>query len=461
MPGKQPGPRAVAALVLLPLSSLALHLVFASGYGYFRDELYYLACADHLAWGYVDHPPVCVAALWLVRQWLGDSLWAIRMVPAVASAATVLLAGLIARDLGGGRFAQTLAMVSTLVSPELLAISSVYSMNGLDVAIWTASAWLLVRALREELAALLFLPYVAWEVGHAWPTLEFMRNATAEKMAPVSPWAFAAAQALNQHPLNLPVWLAGLAFLLWLREGRPFRPLGVLYVAVFLLLVVGGKSRSGYLAPAYPMLFAAGGAALARFFETHQWRFAPGISVVMLLIGGAITAPLAMAILPVDSYRAYAAALGRKPSTEESTEVVALPQFLADMQGWERWVDPVASAYDALPRTDQQRVGIFASNYGEAGAIDLFGAPLGLPRAISGDNNYWHGVRAGIPVRSDDHAGSRRRPAPARGGFRKRRAGGHDRVRKLHALREPPSRVLVPRARRPIGALWPGLKHYD
>ena len=512
MERRQPGPLAVAALIGLPLATLLLHLVFFRGYGYFRDELYYLACADHMAWGYVDHPPLCVALLWLVRHALGDSLFAIRLLPALAGATTVLLAGLLARRLGGSRFAQTLAMLSTLVAPELLAIGSVFSMNALDVLIWTASAYLLVRALDEErpswwlalgvvlglgllnkisvlwlgfglaaglllarrdtlrrrgpwlagtIAVVLFLPYLGWEMRLGWPTLEFMRNATSEKMAPVTPWAFALTQILNQHPLTFPVWLAGLGYFLFMRPNRAFRPLGIVYVAGFLILVVIGKSRAGYLAPAYPMLYAGGAVAIASFFEARRLRLAPSAIVALLLVGGAITAPLAMPILRVEKYLAYAGALGQKASTEEKKEVAALPQFFADMQGWERWVEGVASAYRALPLDARAKAAIFASNYGEAGAIDLLGRSLGLPRAISGHNNYWlwgpEGYSGEVMLMLV--------PAAAR----PRLEQGFESVEQVGTLEcghcmpyENHRPVFLCRGSRlPLEALWPRLKHYD
>lgn len=425
---------------MFPLAALALHLAFAEGYGWFRDELYYLACADHLAWGYVDHPPLSVALLWLVRELLGDSLQAVRLLPAIAGALTVFLGGLIARDLGGGRFAQALAMTSVLVAPVYLALSSFYSMNALDLLFWAAASWLLVRVLGDDrlptwlllgvvlglglqnkisvlwlgfglalglvlarrdvlkrpgpwlaaaLALALFAPHVVWQIAEGWPTLEFIRNATGEKMAGLSPLAFLKSQVDNQHPLTLPVWLAGLGYLLLGPGVRQQRPLGILYLAVFALLVVNEKSRAGYLAPAYTVLCGAGGVALERLWRPRRSTLLEVGVIALLLLAGAATAPLGRPILPVERYVAYMGALGLQPSTEEKKEVGALPQFYADMHGWDTLVDEVARAYEALPPADRERAAIFASNYGEAGAVDRLGREHGLPRAISGHNNYW------------------------------------------------------------------------
>jgi hypothetical protein len=503
-------PPAIAALLGLPLAKCLLHIIFAPGYGYFRDEFYYLACTDHLAWGYVDHPPLSVLLLWIVRQTLGDSLFAIRLLPAIAGALTVLLTGLIARQLGGGRFAQTLAMLCTLIAPEYLSIDSVYSMNSFNVLIWTVSAYALVRVLKDDhprwwlalgvvlglgllnkisvlwlgfglaaglvlarrellrrpgpwmaggVAALLFLPHVVWQIREGWPTIEFIRNATGEKMAAIAPMAFTVSQILNQHPLTLPVWLAGLVFLLSTRQGRPFRPLGISYVAVFLLLVVNQKSRTGYLAPAYSTLFAAGGVAVGRVIEERRWRVVPRMLLITLFLGGVLTAPLALPILPVQRYIAYAQALGESPSTEEKKEVGALPQFFADMQGWEDMVAVVASAYRSLPAEEQAKVGIFASNYGEAGAIDLLGRRYSLPSVISGHNNYWlwgpRGYSGELMIML----------TPSRTRLEER----FESVQQMgtiecgHCMPYENHRpvFLCRRARVSLPELWPRLKHYD
>ncbi len=430
-----------APLVVLPLAALLVHVAFIHGYGYFRDELYYLACTRHLAWGYVDQPPLSIWLLWLVTQTLGTSLFAIRLLPAVAAAAIVWLTGLMARTLGGDRFAQVLAMLAALVAPDYLGIASVYTMNVFDIFFWTLAAYLLIRILMADearlwpwlgfvlglgllnkisvlwlgfglacgllftrerrwlrtpgpwvaglIAAVLFLPYVLWQIPNHWATLEFIHNATTQKMAGVSPVAFVRDQVLDMHPLTAPIWMAGLAFYLFSRRARRVQALGVIYVAVLLILIVNGKSRAGYLAPAYTMLFAAGALAIERGIRRIRWEWLRPAVLAILLAGGVMTAPLAMASLPIPSYIAYAQAVGLKPSTEEKKTVGALPQFYADMQGWPAMVKAVAQVYNGLSPADRMEAAVFAGNYGEAGAIDLFGPRLGLPAAISSHNNYW------------------------------------------------------------------------
>jgi 4-amino-4-deoxy-L-arabinose transferase-like glycosyltransferase len=261
------GPRRRAAggrwlLAVLPGAKLLLHLVTIRGYGFFRDEFYYVACSERLAAGYVDHPPLSVVLLRLVRELLGDSIVALRLVPALAGAATVLLVGLLARDLGGGRFAQGLAMTSALVAPVYLSLNHFYSMNAVDLLLWATAAYLVVRLLRGGrprlwlalgvvlglglqnklsvlwlsfgllagiactsrrrdlltrwpssaalVAGVLFLPHLAWQVAHGWPTLEFIRNATQQKMATVTPVGFLISQLRMMNFVTAPVWASDL-----------------------------------------------------------------------------------------------------------------------------------------------------------------------------------------------------------------------------------------------------------
>lgn len=431
-------------LLAFPLGRLILHLFTLRGYGWFRDEFYYLTCADHLAFGYVDQPPLSILVLWLSRSVLGDSLVAVRLIPALAGAATVLLTGLIARELGGGRLAQALAMSAALVAPIYLGVQHFYSMNALDLVVWPLAAWLLLRVLREPklgrwaalglvlglglqnkisvlwlgagllvgflasrerrhlatrgpwlagvLAALIFLPYVLWQIPNDWPTLEFMANATGQKMAFKAPFDFFTEQILVMGPLSFPLWIGGLGLLLFRKGENDGRILGWTWLAVFILLAASGTSRASYLAPANTWLLAAGGVLWEGVFRRLGERagtIVGACATTLVLMAGVLLMPMAIPVLPVERYVEYAAQLGIAPSTDEKQELAKLPQFYADMHGWQSIVDRVADIVDALPVEDRRRVAIFTGNYGEAGAIDRLGRDRGLPRAISGHNNYW------------------------------------------------------------------------
>jgi 4-amino-4-deoxy-L-arabinose transferase-like glycosyltransferase len=419
-----------------------LHLVTTGWYGYFIDELYFLACSDRLDWGYVDMPPLLPAATAFSRWLLGDSLRAIRFLPAIASGLKILLTGLLACALGGGRFALALACVAVLAAPGYLAIDNYLSMNAFEPLFWMGCAcvvilifqgadrrlWLLFGALaglglenkysmfffgfalvvgllltprRAVLldrwfwlgglvALFVYLPHLVWEIRRGWPMFELLRNQkSGGKYVPVTPLSFAAVQVLFMNPVNLPLWLTGLAWLLFGRDGRRYRAIGV----AFLVLWIGFTLLEGkdyYLAPAYPMLMAAGAVALERGLARKSWgRPAGGVLVGLVVAGGIALAPLALPVLSPAGYVAYAQATGIAHASGEKRGEARLPQFLADQFGWPELTEAVAGVYQRLSPAERAQCVIFTRDYGEAGAIDFFGRRFGLPRAISGHNNYY------------------------------------------------------------------------
>jgi hypothetical protein len=430
-------------LIALAGTKFLIHFAvnITGAYGFFRDEFYYIACSDHLALGYVDHPPLSIYLLKISRMILGDSLVAIRFLPALAGALTVFLTGLIVKELGGGRFAQLFAALCVLLAPLHLGINSYFSMNSFDILLWTAAAYFIVLWINWQnpkmwiwlgvllgfglqnkisvlwlgfglavgllltknrrsfltrgpwlaagIALLMFLPYIIWQVSNDWPTLQFMAGATGSKMLEVSFLEYLGGQIMGMHPLLFPVWFAGLVWYLFVGQGKRYRVLGIMYVSVFALLVISGNARSSYLAPAYPMLFASGALVLERVSGTPLRKYARVIVVAVVLAGGIAIAPMALPVLPVEKYIDYSVALGNEPATDEKHEIGALPQFFADMHGWEEIVGTVAGVYNNVKSDDQGSWAVLAGNYGVAGAIDFLGREYNLPPAISGHNNYW------------------------------------------------------------------------
>jgi hypothetical protein len=429
-------------LLLLAIVALRLlfHFLFGARYGYFRDEFYYLACGEHLDWGYVDHPPLVALIAHSTRTVLGESLLALRLPAAVAGALTILLTGLIARELGGGRFAQGLAALSALIAPIFLALTGFFSMNGFDLFFWALAAYLVILIIKHDrpilwvpfglvaglglmnkysmgffgfglvvglvltparrylankwlwvggaLACLILLPHVLWQFQHGFPTREFIRNATEMKIAPTTPLQFLTAQGLLLHPIGLVVWLAGLGYLMATKAGAPYRVLGWIFLAV-LGFFLATRAKPYYLAPAFVPLLAAGGVALEAWLRPPKLAWMKPALVALLAGGGAVTTPFAMPVLPVEAYIRYADFFGLQPPSGERTKLGKLPQHYADMFGWEEMVATVAQVYQSLPAEERQPCAIFTGNYGEAGAIDFFGKRYGLPKAISGHNNYW------------------------------------------------------------------------
>ena len=424
---------------MLAAGAVCLHLLFAGRYGYFRDELYYAACGQHLAWGYVDHPPLAPLLVRLSRTLLGDSLYALRFLPALASAAKVLLAGWIARELGGGRFAQSFAAFCVLVAPIYLTFDSFFSMNSFEPLFWMASAavvlrilnggsprlWLLFGAiaglgilnkhsmlffgsglalgllltparrqfaqpwiwLGAAIAFVVFLPNLLWEIRNGWPILAVLHSVLGTKYSTVAPWDYVWQQTLITHPLAAPVWLAGLWFLLRDELGKKYAVLAIAYITVLVeMLALHGKIY--YLAPAYIMLLAAGAVFIEVRLLPRAGAWLRPALVVPIALGAMIAAPLAMPILPVEAAVRYCRFWDVQSIHVENVPLGDLPQLFGDMFGWQEQVASIASVYSRLSPADQQQAAILACNYGQASAVDYFGPRYGLPPAISGHNQY-------------------------------------------------------------------------
>ncbi|HUK17040.1 MAG TPA: glycosyltransferase family 39 protein [Bryobacteraceae bacterium] len=429
-----------AGLLVLSIAAakLAVHLYAGRHYGYFVDELYYLACSRHLDWGYVDQPPLIAAITWLTRVLLGDSLPAIRFFPAVAGAAKVLLTALIARELGGGRFAQALAALAVLVAPGFLAIDALLTMNAFEALLWTACAYVVVRILKTGnqrlwiwfgilagmglenkhsmlifgaaltvgllltpqrrvfrepwiwiggvLAFLIFLPNLIWNIQHHFPFLELQANIRRSgRNVDLTPLAFFGQEVLIMLPLSLPIWLAGLWFYL---RTRAFRALGWAWLITAAVIMVLNP-RVYYLWPAFPILFAAGGVAWESWLAKPRWSWVRIAWPALMVLFGVVAAPFVIPVLPAETYIRYAEALHYQQPAIETHKLGPLPQLFADQFGWEEMAATVARVYNGLPPDVRARTAIFGQNYGQAGAIDLFGPRYGLPHAISGHQNYF------------------------------------------------------------------------
>jgi hypothetical protein len=433
-----------AIVAYLAAAKLLLHLATANVYGFFIDELYFLACGQRLAWGYVDMPPLTAFQAWLTRALFGDSPWSIRLFPALAGAGLVLLTGALVRALGGGRFAQGLAALAVVVAPAYLAFDSYLSMNSIEPLLWMGCALLVIRMIRSgdtrlwlafgvlagiglenkatmlmfgfaavagllltaerrllwsrwllaggALAFLLFLPNLLWMIRHHFPMLELLANIRRDgRDVQFDPVRFLGMQALFLFPLSVPIWLLGLWRLLGSAAGRPNRALGWAYL-ICLAVLLATRGKVYYLVPAYPMLLAAGAVSLEEGLgrDVRRWgRWLKPAIAAALALGGALLAPTALPLLPPDLYGRYTEALGIAQPRIEHRATGPMPQLFADRFGWPEMVATVARVYRSLPPEERRRCAIFANDFGQGGAIDFYGPRYGLPRAIGGHVNYW------------------------------------------------------------------------
>jgi hypothetical protein len=248
---------------------------------------------------------------------------------------------------------------------------------------WYATKWPWIAA---GIAFLIFLPYIIWNATHDFAHIEFIRNATGEKYASQNALTFLSGQLLINNPVALPLWLAGLFFFFGM-EQKQFRPLGIIYVVALAILLINGHSKPEYLSSVYTMLFAGGGVMFERFAVARKWM--KPLSIGLLVISGCMLAPLTIPVLPVETYIRYADALGLKPESSEGKHMGRLPQFYADMFGWEEKAAAVARVFNTLMPEEKAKCSVFADNYGRCAAIDFFGPKYGLPKSIGNHNSYW------------------------------------------------------------------------
>jgi 4-amino-4-deoxy-L-arabinose transferase-like glycosyltransferase len=433
--------RGGALVIAIAAAKLLVYFYTGRHYGHFVDELYYLACSRHLDWGYVDQPPLIALVTWLWRSMFGQSLTAIRLLPALAGVAEVVLTALIARELGGKRFAQALAALAVLVAPGILGGDGLLTMNAFEPLFWMGCAYLLIRLIKTEneklwiwfgllagfglenkysmlifgtglvlgllltparrllwsrwlwvggaIAFLIFLPNLLWNVQHHFPFLELQANIRASgRDVPLGPVAFFVQEILLMHPLSLPIWLGGLWFYFGTQAGKPFRAIGWAWIFTA-VVIVSLSPRVYYLFPAFPVLFAAGGVLWEQLLERPRWTWLKVAYPALMLLVAAILAPLAIPVLSPETYVRYTKAIGLQQPRIETARLGPLPQIFADQFGWEEMAAAVARVYNALPPEVRARTAIYAQSYGQAGAIDLFGPKYGLPPAISGHQSYF------------------------------------------------------------------------
>lgn len=429
-------------LLLLGLA-LALAALLIGGrvepYGLFHDELYYWAGAQRLGLGYVDHPPL---APWVLRgstALFGDGRLGFGVVPALCAAGTVLLTGLMARRLGAGGWGQLLAGLCVATAPIFLVFGSFFSVNALELLLWTLACFLLLDLIRTgnerlwlgiglvaglgllnkhtfvllafglalgiaatplrsqlrsrwlwlgaAVALLVALPNLYWNWLNDWPSLAFYRSRPAVDL-PASVVQALLLQIAGMNPATVLVWGAGLLFLLSSREEPRHRALGVAFVVLLAVMLFSGLRRVDRSAGIFPIAFAAGGT----FWD--RWR-GRGRGVVRwglpaLIVGfGALLLPASLPILPPEAAARYLAPFGDVPDIETSDVGHELPLYLLGRLDWERMADDVATAWESLPAEERERAVILAPHWVFASVVEYYGRDRGLPPVVSPHNAYW------------------------------------------------------------------------
>jgi Dolichyl-phosphate-mannose-protein mannosyltransferase len=429
-----------AILFYIALSKLFLLVIWGGNYGFFRDEFYYIECSKHLAFGYVDQPPLSILLLAVSRTLFGESILAIRIFSYITGSATVFVSGLIARELNGKRFAQILTALSALFCGVMLGVSNFFSMNSLDILFSATALYLIIRLIKSNdkriwypigivfglglenklsflflgfgLAAgmlltkerkyylckelylavltafLLFLPNIIWQIANHYPTLEFMRNASAWKIVRMTPLQFFLGSLMELNPAYIVLLASAVYFLFIDRDGKKFALIGLVYIVLFTVFVIN-HGKPYYMGIIYPAVIGAGAVGAEVLIERYLNNWARSALVLYLILSYGVVLPFSVPVLPVDSFIKYSEFLGIKQENSEKSKLGLLPQYYSDRFGWEEMVESVALVYKGLSEEEKKKTVIFAQDYGQAGAIGMFGKKYGLPEVFSTHNNYW------------------------------------------------------------------------
>lgn len=403
----------------------------------FRDELYFIACGDHPAWGYVDQPPLIPLIAALLHQLFPHSLVMLRLPSALGHAATIALTAETARVLGGGRWAQALAALCVLTGIDFLGAGTLLTTDAVQSLAWLFCGYALIRIIRDQnerwwlaigavagialltkymlafwlvalgigllatparrsfarpqlylgaaLGLLIVLPNVIWQAVHGFPFLEIGRVAATGKNVALPPLVFLHKEIDALNTMTAPIWIAGLgAFALWPRFAA-YRGFALAFV-VLIAAMIALHAKPYYPMGAYPLLLAGGAVALEAWISARVVRVAlPAV----IAVWGTLGVPFVVPVLPVEQFAAYQARLGVTQDSSDRSPLGVLQQNYADMFGWPELAALVERAYRSLSPDEQARAVFLGENYGEAAAVDVLSEPRGKPPAISGHNNYY------------------------------------------------------------------------
>jgi hypothetical protein len=414
------------------------------GYGLFRDELYYITCGRHLAWGYVDLAPMAALQAHVSEALFGLKNQALfRIFSALAGSARVFITGILVWFLGGRRMAQALAMVAVMVAPVYLALDSVLAMNSFESMFWMSCLLAIIWIIRggslrrwiafgisgglgllnkPSMTFFLFgvlggllltperrllwsrwtliavalivgiaMPFMVWQANRHWPMWELLYKINHDDFnGNVGPLAFLQGQITMFNSVCIFLTLPGLIWLLAAKSARRFRWIGIMFLGM-LAVMMRAHALNYYVAPVYPILFAAGAVANQEWFSASRktaWLL-PALGSV-IAVCGAITLPLVLPVLPPYAAAHYFAKVAYLLPNSDLANESPLLQILADRLGWHHFVTDVATVYASLPPKERAQAGIYCDNYGEASAINVYGPRHGLPTAVSGHQNYFY-----------------------------------------------------------------------
>jgi hypothetical protein len=427
--------------------NLLLHFLTNTNYEVHRDGLLYIELGKHLSWGYQSVPPSIAVFANLSRLLFGDTVFGIRFFPAIIGVISLILIGIMVREMGGNKIAQFIALLAFLTSPAYLRSNTLFQPVSFDQFYWLLIAFFIFRLIDTEkpiywiwigiaaglaflnkysvvfymfaffisilltplrkwmktpypyicgvIVILIALPNLIWQYRHDWPVVTHMRELSETQLIHVRIDIFLYEQFMMNFPAVI-IWIAGLVFILFTREGKKYRILGFMYVLTLAQLIIL-RGKPYYSLGLYTMLFAFGGYILVRWFK-GKLIFIRYLVIAFNLIFALLLVPISLPVLKPDKYIRFMHKIGMENSQRwEDGDYHELPQDYADMIGWKELTQIVSDAYHSLTPDEKERCTIFANNYGEAGAINFYGKKLGLPPAISFNDSYLYWAPDSIP----------------------------------------------------------------
>jgi hypothetical protein len=431
-----------AFLFYLSLVKLIIHLLTLKNYGYFGDEFYYLAASSHLDLGYVDMPPLATYLLALSRLIFGDSQPALHIFPAIAGAFTIFFTGMLAREMGGGRYAQFLSALISLCSPFLIALNSYFTYDPFDQMMSVIFFYRAVRLLKREnmrewiifgivagvgimtkltmiflffgfiitlaitsyrkcfltirpylagvISIILCTPFMIWQYTHDFPLFQYWHNYSSQSLHPL-PWQTLFEQIMYLNFFSFPVVIMGLYYLIFVREEKYHLPMGLFYPVLFIFLSVLLRLEAREIMSACIPAIAGGAVFMERKISGTRSAWLNPALCTGIVIFSLSSIPRILPVFPFNIMERYYKSAGiinlsiKQESPDSWTEV---PFIFGFRLGWVEMVQSIAEIYSSLPESDRGNYIIYASNYEEAGAVDQLGKSFGLPGAICNHLTY-------------------------------------------------------------------------
>lgn len=411
--------------------------LFPYEYGIFRDTFLYIAQSDHPGWGYLEVPPIAPLALALVRFLAGTTFFSLHIIQAVTGSLFIIITALMAKKLGGNKFAVILTLICATLTPQFIGTDAHFDYGTFDRLFWALALYSILLLIKTEdrkywiyfgiaagfgllskitmlylgfgllsaflllkerrylfdirfilsglIALLIFLPFIIWQIGNGFPIIEYLINYQ-KTLIHTGAVGFFARQLATMNPIEVFIWLPGLYYFLFDREGKKYRVFGLAYLIISAIFIMQ-NAKYYLIAPLYSVLFAGGSIFLSGLAEKKRAGWLKPTIITVTLITSILEIPFARPLLPPELFIRYSGHNGNLRSEKNDTS--ELPQTFADQFGWEEMAQKVSGIYNSLSGDEKKKACIYADNYGEAGALHFYRGKYGYPDPVCPNNIFY------------------------------------------------------------------------